>query len=91
MEFVVNMTEFEYFIFEDFYNFHKQEFKEQLERQKEMFMIAYLEKHDIFNKDKDDNIHKKQASNFSLSELMTILSMVDNIQGKTYYRQIENK
>lgn len=90
MEFIFEMTEFEYILLKDYYEFHTKEFKKQLKLQEELFFSAYLEKHKIYNKDKDENI-KKSSSNYSLSELITIFSMVDNLNknGQIYYKAIE--
>lgn len=82
MEMCLKLTELEYLLFEDFYSFHRKQFKEELLKQSELILRAYVHNQKLYNITKEENQKNNKSEELSIDEITSILRFSQNMDNK---------
>lgn len=80
MEICLKLTELEYLLFDDFYSFHREQFKEELLKQSELILRAYVHNQSLYNI--TEKKEKNNKSELSIDEIASILRFSQNMDNK---------
>lgn len=94
MEYLIELNKSEYVILKDFYEFHINEFNIQLKKMQDNLLRSYIYKQDLYDYSDDDSIssdNNSKESKISYSDLMSILSMADNMNTNQYRKSLKDE
>lgn len=92
MKFYLKLSNLEYALFSEFYNFHRNNWKEYLKKQTKLLLMSYIEAQKIYDISPEDE-NKKEKSSLSMTEIMAILSLAKQAEEDLpkFRKVIENK
>lgn len=92
MKLYLKLTPFEYILFKDFYEFHREYWKNYIKTQMDLLMKAYIESQGIYDiSPKDETLPKKNYSAKEIREMWTVLALSENMKDSVpqYRKAIE--
>lgn len=82
-----DMTDIEYLDFKPFFEFHVKHFRKELKKMLEVAAGAYVNKHDLFDRNKSDG-DDETTSDVDMDELLRILSAMESMERVSYHKSI---
>lgn len=84
MRFFVDLTEVEYTLFKDFYEFHRTYWKEYIAKQTDLLMDAYIHAQNLWDCSPRTEEEKanRQPSKYSMAELIAVLGLSEDMRNK---------
>jgi hypothetical protein len=85
---VINVTDFEFIQIMNMYEFYLAQYKKEEAKQLKMLHVAFCTKnHLLVESNKDDNYETP----YDMSDIETILSMMNSMESRHYHKQIQNQ
>jgi len=92
MENFLNLTSLEYALFDDFYNFHRNFWKEYIKKQQDLLIKAYINGQNLWDISPKEENEKSKAKKYDIKELMAIMALADKMKGEIpqYRKSLNN-
>lgn len=92
MEIHLEISDLDFILLDDFFNFHKKCFKEELLNKQEKLFQAYLNVNDLYDSapKEEQSKSKKKKVKFSFSDLLEISSMSSSMEKKIYNKKLNS-
>ena len=87
----VELTPLQFAELSNLFDWHKQNFKKEIDNHLDMLLEAYINKHDLFSKDPDKPHKDLDLSPETIKKLMAILTIQGNLSDNVYLKMIEAK
>lgn len=87
----VELTPFQYAELSNLFEWHKENFKRDVETTLESIAIAYINKHDLFAEQSGDNKSDVTVSPEEYKKIMASVALMDQLSDNTYHKMIDQK
>lgn len=86
----VDLTPLQYAELSNLFEWHKVNFKKDMEKTLNTMLDAYLNKHDLFS-DQDEDNPEKEIKPEDFAKIFTMLAMMDQLSNNSYHKMIEQE
>lgn len=85
----IELTAIQYAELSNMFEWHKDNFAQELEDMKQTFLEAYISKHNIYRDTGDDNTEEKELTMEDLQRIRKMLAMRETISDRHYNKMLE--
>lgn len=85
----IELTALQYAELSNMFEWHKDNFAQELEDMKQTFLEAYISKHNIYRDTGDDNTEEKELTMEDLQRIRKMLAMRETLSDRHYNKMLE--
>ena len=86
----LDLTPLQFAELSSLYEWHKDNFKKDLEQTMDTMVEAYINKHNLFSSD-NHGTHEKELTNEDIKKITAMLVMMEQLSDNSYHKMIEQK
>lgn len=87
----VELTAYQFAEISNFFFWHKNNLKKDIEQTQRLVFEAYVQKHRIFSNAPKDADENRDSQPIDLAHLRAVLAMMDTLNNNSYHKMIESK